>query len=290
MIKFLLAILLTLAPCFGQGMILNPYRFGSASGTLTLDTIATPAFAAYSVSRKLRSAYVGSAFRIRLASDGSEFDIGFDGSGNLNKTYLESTAAGTDAFIKIIYDQSGNGRDVTIATASNQPKIVSAGTCLLGSNSRAAMTLDGVDDVMNISQAISAPVTYFFVGSNASTVNNDIIVSGGSGTRVAVKQSAGDKITITAGSGFTSTTTYTPGTWYSWMAYFGADGNGSLRQNNGSLETGAVGTTSGTFLQIGSATVSPSFKFSEWIVYNAAIGTTDETTVRDNINSFYALY
>jgi hypothetical protein len=95
---------------------------------LLLDTYSGAA-AAYSL-RKLRTAYTGSAIRVRRASDNAEQDIGFNGE-NLNTSALTSFCSGTNGFVKTWYDQSGNSRDATQATAANQPQIVSSGSVIL---------------------------------------------------------------------------------------------------------------------------------------------------------------
>jgi hypothetical protein len=90
-----------------------------------LDTYPNAA-AAYSV-RKLRTAYTGSAIRVRRSSDNAEQDIGFDGSGNLDTIALTSFCSGTNGFVTTWYDQSGNGVNLVQTTAINQPKIVTSG-------------------------------------------------------------------------------------------------------------------------------------------------------------------
>lgn len=51
-----------------------------------------------------------------------------------------------DGFVETWYDQSGNGRDVTQATAANQPKIVNAGALVTDSSGNPALVGDGTDD------------------------------------------------------------------------------------------------------------------------------------------------
>lgn len=96
----------------------------SAPGSLLLDTY--PSAAAYSL-RKVRTAYAGSAIRIRRSSDNTEQDIGFSG-GDLDTAAITSFVGANDGFVTTFYDQSGNSRDLTQATATKQPIIVTAGT------------------------------------------------------------------------------------------------------------------------------------------------------------------
>jgi len=72
----------------------------SRNGNLVDVLTGGGANAAYSV-RKLRSAYNGSAIRVRRSSDNTEQDIGFDGNGNLDvaslKTFLSASTLPVDS-------------------------------------------------------------------------------------------------------------------------------------------------------------------------------------------------
>ena len=93
--------------------------------TLALDAITTASIGAYSLNRKLRSAYAGSACVIR-SSAGGNITVGF--SGNTVDWPTAMTALGANnAFLVTVFDQSGNARDATQATVAQQPQIASAG-------------------------------------------------------------------------------------------------------------------------------------------------------------------
>lgn len=106
-----------------RGGVIGSSRRRSAGSPL-LDTY--PAAVAYSL-RKLRTAYSGSAIRVRRASDNSEQNIGFSGN-DLDVSALTTFCSGTDGFIRTWYDQSGNNLDLEQTTAGIQPRIVSGGT------------------------------------------------------------------------------------------------------------------------------------------------------------------
>jgi hypothetical protein len=79
--------------------------------------------------RKLRSTYAGPAVRLRRASDNAELDINFLGCTGFTGCPWDSAAAAahcasTTCFVKTIYDQSGNARDLTQATAGSQPQLI----------------------------------------------------------------------------------------------------------------------------------------------------------------------
>lgn len=101
---------------------------GGGGGSLPLDTVTT-AVLAFSVARKLRTAYAGSAIRVRRSSDNAEQDIGFDGSGNLDESALTAFTGANDGFVVKVYEQSGHASAVDFgnATAATQPQIVAAG-------------------------------------------------------------------------------------------------------------------------------------------------------------------
>lgn len=98
--------------------------YSRAQSPLLLD-IYSGAAAAYSL-RKLRTAYAGSAIRVRRSSDSAEQDIGFVG-GVLNTASLLSFVGAGDGLVTTWYDQSVNARHATQTTAGNQPQIVSSG-------------------------------------------------------------------------------------------------------------------------------------------------------------------
>ncbi len=133
------------------------------------------ASAAFSV-RKLRSAYSGSALRVRRSSDNIEQDIGFTGV-NLDTASLLSFVGtgGTDnGFVTTWYDQTGNGLDIAQGVAVNQPKIVNAGALvtLTGTGStRTTLSFDGSNDTLfttliNLGTAPNG-VQVYTVGDNA---------------------------------------------------------------------------------------------------------------------------
>jgi hypothetical protein len=83
--------------------------------------------AIYSCVQKHRSGYAGSAIRVQRSSDSTQQDIGFDSDGLLDQTALTSFVGGGNGDVVTVYDQSGNGYDVT-AAASQQWRIVTSGT------------------------------------------------------------------------------------------------------------------------------------------------------------------
>lgn len=130
------------------------------SGAYYLLDAYTNAAAAYSL-RKLRTAYTGSAIRVRRSNDNAEQDIGFDGSGNLDTSSLSTFVGANNGFVTIWYDQSGNANDATQTTAANQPKIYDSSTGVVLDNGKPAVKFDGSND--------SLKYTGNFLGGSAAS-------------------------------------------------------------------------------------------------------------------------
>jgi len=125
----------------------------AAAFTGLLDTYSGAA-AAYSL-RLLDSTYTGDAIRVRRASDNTEQDIGFVDN-ELDTSALATFCAGTDGFVKVWYDQSGNANDATQTTTGSQPKIYDASTGVELENGVAALRFDGTNDGLNCSTNLRA--------------------------------------------------------------------------------------------------------------------------------------
>jgi hypothetical protein len=141
--------------------------------TPLLDTY-TGAAAAYSL-RKLRTAYSGSAIRVRRTSDNTEQDIGFNVFGELDTVSLASFCSGTDGFVKVFYDQSGNANDATQTATGSQPKIYDSVTGVVTENGKPAVEFDGSSDTFattyqpQLGTASTADLFTFAVSSQASS-------------------------------------------------------------------------------------------------------------------------
>lgn len=93
-----------------------------------LDTLGSGLESAWSVGRRLRTAYTGPIIRVRRSSDNVEQD--FSGSGSLGAVNPSAVAAfcgAGDGFLTTIYDQSNLARNLTQATTTAQPQVVASG-------------------------------------------------------------------------------------------------------------------------------------------------------------------
>jgi hypothetical protein len=126
---------------------------------LLLDTY-TGASVAYSL-RKLRTAYSGSAIRVRRSSDNTEQNIGFVNN-VLDTASLNTFCSGANGFVTTWYDQSGNNINLTNGVAVNQFKIYDSITGVILLNSKPSMTT-GFDKVLTSS--------YFFTPNYTNGVS-----------------------------------------------------------------------------------------------------------------------
>ena len=137
-------------------MFNTPFAFMAApagGATLLLDDYPGALYA-YSV-RKLRSAYAGSALRVRRSSDNAEQDIGFVGN-DLDTSALTTFCSGTNGFVKIWYDQTANATDAAQTTTANQPTIVSSGVINTVSGIGSATPAINMNNWLEIPNVISA--------------------------------------------------------------------------------------------------------------------------------------
>jgi hypothetical protein len=261
-----------------------------------LDTY-TSASAAYSL-RKLRSAYTGSAIRVRRSSDNTEQDIGFVNN-VLDTASLLSHCGSGNGFVTTWYDQSGNARNATQTTAANQPQIVSSGN-VINVNSKPALQFDGSNDVLSRT-SFGFPTTNISiskVGSRIGTNASDSIGYTASGGFVNINQNT--RIGFDGrpnGGAYTTSTATTTATTNQILQLNIYDGS-NLKA---SVDGGVFGATSisanpivygNQNLDIGAIT-----NISQW--YNCNVSeliiwgtdqTSNKTGIESNINTYYAIY
>lgn len=171
-----------------------------AAGTVTLqnNTVAssvatarpldavTGAFAAYST-RKLRTAYAGSAIRVQRSSDNAQQDIGFTTAGDLDTTALTAFVGANSGYIAKFYDQSGSGNDLIPVVAANMLRIVNAGTIDTVANGKASPVGTATNQIYTATLGVavsSAKCEIFQVysSSNASTYLRFVNIAAATGT------------------------------------------------------------------------------------------------------------
>jgi|688.fasta_scaffold282923_2 hypothetical protein len=239
------------------------------------------AAAAYSL-RKLRSAYTGSAIRVRRASDNTEQDIGFVNN-VLDTSSLTSFCSGTNGFVTTWYDQSGNGYNATNGNAVSQPQIVSSGSVIL-ENGQPTINFSVSKELQTglFASVISQPNTYF-ITVNKANHNGYLFETSGGGAR----QAQGDDTWVFAGSvalGFYPTADL--GSQKLLTILF--DGGSSIsRINSIAKGSGNPGSNGQGGIRFGRN--ANSYNMQEFIIYQGN-QTNNFSGIETNINSFYSIY
>ncbi len=253
-------------------------RVTSAAASGILDGISNIA-AAYGL-RKLRTAYAGSAVRVRRSSDSTEQDIGFDGTGEFDSAAFSSFIGGGTGYVKTWYDQGGNGRDATQTTTTNQPSIL-----LSGINSKPVVSFSGAGSLLSNTFTTQAqPFSWVHISQQADT-SNLIPVSGG-GSNLAIWYNGNG--TFYAGAPFGGGQTVTNSIIYSVVAngvsskvWYNGGGMISGNSGGGTYNRYEIGGWGGGYLFSG--------KISEWFALSTAISTTDHNTVGADMATRFGL-
>jgi hypothetical protein len=264
------------------------------------------AAAAYSL-RLLRTAYTGDAIKVRRASDNTEQDIGFVNN-ELDTSSLTTFCSGTDGFVTTWYDQSGNARNATQATAANQPQIVSSGSVIL-ENGKPAIQFDGTDDSLSATQiAFTNNLSFITVFNRYIDDIFQFICGQGFGFvgTSALNQQATVGITganqingeyqYDSAPGYDLLLSTNSNTQYLHRYYHEKNANANVYLNN---STNSIATLNNdiqsytTPFAIGRSILRNNFTLNgsiqEIISYTSSQNSND-TGISDNINNFYSIY
>jgi hypothetical protein len=283
--------------------------------SVLLDTFPNAA-AAYSL-RLLRSAYTGSAIRVRRSNDNAEQDIAFDNGGNLDTSALTSFVGANNGFVVTWYDQSGNARNATQSTAGNQPQIVSSGSVILN-NGKPSLEFNGTSSSLNATDFQTASYTNittflvvnfasttgtqnifgkyvtttnnraFFIGQTSGNWHSNISEDGSSGTVVNIQSAnngpSGTNLhttihTMGEVSAIDDINFWRNGTQTSKTLVSGSN-RSSIFDAVAPFEIGALNNGSASFLN---------GKMIEIIFYESDKG-SNRTGIESNINTYYAIY
>lgn len=273
-------------------MIINPYLVQPSVPAFTglLDTYSG-ASVAYSAARRLATAYTGALIRVRRSSDNSEQDIGYDTNNILDQSALTSFVGANNGFVVTIYDQSGNAKNATQATAVNQPRIVNSGSIDLV-NTKPAILGDGSNDTLiNTTLSLTNPSSIFTVVDKVGTSGNFglwgasfggafNVLSGGydfyqNGPSFSPSYSNNNQSLLVVKTATTGT---------DWELY----GNNTTVTNGGENIGTAIGTTVSLFDRNGTQGRANMY-MQEFIVWNSN-QMTNRAGIQTNINTFYSIY
>lgn len=251
---------------------------------LILDTYGTNLYAAYSL-RLLRNSYSGACVRVRRSSDNAEQDFGFVDNVVDMASIISFCGAG-NGFVTTWYDQSGLSKNVTQATAGNQPQIVASGVAYTTSGKyylnfanshlrKASETGININNMCSIA-LVSLDIGYGF-GLNTSpryyapSINSgENYYSYNSAFNIRTFLNSGNRGLFVGNADLTN---------------FSARLNGAV--------SGSVAVFSGNINNIGIGTPNASIystgKYYEFILYSAS-QSANLTALETDINDYYAVY
>ena len=273
-------------------MILSTHGIVQSGGFIVpplLDDYPSAA-AAYSL-RKLRTAYTGSAIRVRNSSN-SELDIGFVNNALDTASLLTHCGSG-NGFVTTWYDQSGNARNVTQSTASRQPQIVSSGSVIL-QNGKPTITHLGTTD-LKLSTALDISTTHTMLGViKMASYNREFIGNGGSTWSYAMYNTT--TTVDTEARRAVGRTTASFGLDYGFFQYYrGGTVTVSIYKNTlllGGNTFDLAANNSFEFKSLSGEEYDPynfTGNMSEVVIYTSN-QLSNRTGIESNINSFYSIY
>ena len=263
------------------------------------------AAAAYSV-RKLSQWHTGSCMRIREDSGNTETDIGFDINGDLDtaaiKSFCDAAGSGVNGYVVTWYDQSGNGQDVTQATAANQPQIYN-GTAVLTDNGKPCIEFDTNGALVTSNSAFSGTSQSMFVVCNSDTNHTtDVIVGLGPNAGYKTRRlSASHQLEVVFNnknwSGVTGSQqllSLIPDGGATTISDYDLYRDGSLLTPTATLDTQNLQSCAGGTIYVGGVSpINTSYAFDgkmqEVVLWNSD-QSSNRTGVESNINTYFSIY
>ncbi len=269
-------------------------NIGIAQNTLDLAglTSTSQIEVAYSM-RRLSTSYTGNLIQVRRSSDNTTSDIGYDASGHLDTAALKTFVGAGNGFVKIWYDQSGNGNNAFQNTNGSQPILVSGGV-ILRKNLQPAIRfngtnfMDGGSTTYGITNDRTLNAVYNVQSGAPSAIidrtpaSNGMFVINGNNTGFA-RNDGLSFVTL----GNTSTAPFTNTLTFTW------ESDGSLNLYKSSILEGTATKTLPSNLnvmRIGrhvSVTATAEINFWEIVLFSAAITTGERQALDCGQQNYY---
>jgi hypothetical protein len=258
------------------------------------ESYGSGAEAAYSTRRL--NGNVTECMVIRRASDSTTQTIGFDGSGNIDESAIETFCTGTTCTVVTWKDQSGNGNDATQSDPTKQPTIYTGGA-LVKEGGKVALDFDGSDDGLTLSSlTYSNDLSLISLYNQTSGTNgriwcDDITGQQGYWILFGVDSRNNQKTQINDGSGFNTWTHQTAPINQQNLLNIFFTSSQIVDSLNGTAQTQSVtgfsppinlsGSSAGFAIgNSGNLTTPTAMKGQEFILYNS-----DKSSVRTSIES-----
>lgn len=277
----------------------TPIGFFAGSGIEGLLDLYPSAYAAWSL-RKLRGAYSGAAIQVTRTSDSATQDIGFVGE-DLDTSALTTFIGANTGVVSIWYDQSGNGRDISISSAL-RPTIVSSGTLQTLSGGKPTMKPQsgqlgvdtGISGLTDKSVFFAGDTTNILGGTAATRVLSSYAGTGGVGSDYIISHYNGTPDFLRLFDQQTTATVY-PSRGEIVIGSYANSGTIGIKANTLATAT-STGTSTATpnnyhlFEDRGGVINNeiPTFA-SEYIIYNTSKD-ADLADIMSNIDTYYDIW
>lgn len=253
------------------------------------------AFLAYSLTRKLRSAYTGAAFRVGRVSDLAQTDIGFVNNVVDVAALQTFIGSGTGRIVRI-YDQSGNNNHTILAAIPVAPPIIKSGV-LVTLASKPSVEITPNNGFNWTSESANQNISVIAVTQKKSSTTFGLIVATREPQTALFYNGNNGQITfytVLSGSFKVSNTAIGANT--SVLPQINSMYSGTAINtfiNNTAIpitSTTNIGGTTRGFNKIGNGEGAFSdINFSEFIIYNSN-QVANQLGINTNINSFYNLF
>jgi len=275
-----------------MGFIINPYSFGAASISYIVDD-TSPDLA---VSVRKISSTATNCIRIREDGGSTETDIGFSGD-DLDTAAIASHCGANNGFIVKWYDQSGNGNDLVMSTAANQPQIYDGSVTITDpSNGQPAILFDGGNDRLDLTTPLlpNATATQYSVFQRSAAGQASISFAG---NQVNWPYSAMWWTTNTRqyrptnGTNSSHGTSTGTGDFMWWLEY--SSNTSELYEQGVSLGTSThtFGTNTRNWEYFGMYYVTGhDDHHQEAVLWNGTDASGDRAAVHTNVNDYYSIY
>jgi hypothetical protein len=240
------------------------------------------AAAAYSLRQLISTANY--AVAVRRASDDAVLHIGFV-DGELDTDTLADFCSGTDGFVSVWFDQSGEGNHATQTTTTQQPKIYDSSTGVVTENGKPAVQFDGSNDTLkssNFASLIGAPNFFSAVISFDDTANQYFIDSDSPG-RTATGIVSGN-YTVRGLNGGTAATGQ-----HLFSVSQRSVGAELFVDDNSKLTNGSSTLVTHTNIVISDNALYFDGAFQELILWDSD-QYSNRTNIETNINDFYSIF
>ena len=196
-----------------------------------------------------------------------------------------------DGFVETWYDQSGNGRDATQATAGSQPKIVDEGALVTDSNNNPEIDFDGSNKFSFVNTVDSSPPYTVLSVSKVRDTGTNVIYGVDTSTTAGFYNQTGTKHAIFSG-GLVTGSAFAINTDYLRFDLF--NGSSSVIGVNGNTTNVSLAAdkTNTGFVIAFSGVSSPNTldgTIKEIILYQSD-QSSNRTALEANINSQYSIY